>query len=128
MKLTRGRDQKRQTLDGFYTELSEGEDFVGRSCGKAMLSLLKRLRTLPDDRIVFGLTSHDRLCLLAEDAYESPSFVVVSALNDQNYYIEYLIPEQVGPWLHAYVKGEARSEDDAIRMIEIAMTESGGWT
>jgi hypothetical protein len=41
--------------------------------------------------------------------------------------VEYLMPERSAPWPHAYVKGEARSEDDAVRMIEIAMDQSEGW-
>ncbi len=95
MQLTRCKDQKSQTLDEFYAELCEGDEFVGRNCGKAMLGLVERLRELPDDKVVFGLTSHHRLCLLAGDFYQSPRLVVVSALDDRNYFIEYLIPEEL---------------------------------
>ncbi|MFA5194013.1 MAG: hypothetical protein WC740_25170 [Verrucomicrobiia bacterium] len=92
-----------------------------------MLDLIARLRTLPDDRRVYGLTSHERLCLIAEDTYKSPWFVIVWALDKRNYSVEYLMPDDVAPWPGAYVRGEACSEDDAVQMILAAMEKSGGW-
>src|SRR4051812_5028723 len=120
MHLTRCQDQKSKTLDEFYSEVSQKGEPVSRSGGKAMLDLLERLRALPNEQRVFGLTSHARLCLLAEDAYTSPWFVIISALDKRNYFVEYLMPEHVAPWPHAYVRGEARTEDDALQMIVIA--------
>ncbi len=127
MHLTRCQDQKSKTLEEFYTEPSQSGEPVGREGGQAMLGLLARLRALPDERRVYGLTSLYRLCLLAEDTYTSPWFVIVSALDKRNYYVEYLMPEAIAPWPHAYVRGEARSEDGAVQMILTAMEESGGW-
>jgi len=121
MHITRCQDQKSKTLDEFYTEVSENG-------GEAMLDLLTRLRALPDKRRVYGLTSLARLCLLAEDTYTSPWFVIVSALDKRNYFVEYLMPERVAPWPHAYVRGEARTEDDAVQMIVTAMERSEGWS
>lgn len=127
MHLTRCQDQKRQTLEEFYTEPAQSAEPVSREGGEAMLDLLARLRALPDERRVYGLTSLYRLCLLAQDTWKSPWFVIVSALDKQNYHIEYLMPERDAPWPHAYVRGEARSEDEAVRMILIAMEKSEGW-
>lgn len=127
MHLTRCRDQKSNTLDEFYTEISEHDGAVDRGIGEAMLSLLARLRALPDERCVWGLTSHYRLCLLAEDRSETPSFVTVVALDKRDYYVEYLMPERVAPWPLAYVRGEARSEDEAVQMILTGMENSEGW-
>jgi len=67
MHLTGCHDQKSQTLDEFYTEVSQQESVVCREGGKAMLDIIARLRGLPDARRFFGLTSHHRLCLLAQD-------------------------------------------------------------
>ncbi len=92
-----------------------------------MLDLMARLRTLPDTRQVFGLTSHHRLCLLAADSYQSPWFVIISALDKRNYFVEYLMPKSIAPWPHAYVRGEARSEDDALQMVVTAIEKSAGW-
>ena len=128
MHLTRSQDQKSKTLDEFYTEISDSEHPVDREGGKAMLDLIARLRALPDDRQVYGLTSHYRLVLLAEDNYQSPWFVIISALDSRNYFVEYLMPKAITPWKQsAYVRGEVRSEDEAVEMIVIAMEKSEGW-
>jgi hypothetical protein len=126
--LTRCHDQKSKTLDEFYAELSLSDEPITRQGGQTMLSLLARLRALPKDRHVWGLTSHYRLGLLATDSAETPCFVMVSALDARNYFVEYLLPESVAPWAGAYVRGEARSEDDAVQMILTAMEKSEGWT
>jgi len=92
-----------------------------------MLDLIRRLKALPDAYEVYGLTSHARLGLLAGDSYKSPAFVIVSALNHRSFVIEYLMPPSSAPWRGAYVHGRAQSEDEAVRMIEIAMEHSEGW-
>ena len=127
MHLERCKDQQSQTLDQFYERIANSGIESDRTRGNAMLALIARLRALPDERCVWGLTSLHRLCLLAHDTYKSPWFVIVVASDPSLYYIEYLMPAAVAPWLHAYVQGEARSEDDAIRMILIAMERSEGW-
>lgn len=126
MHLTRCKDQKSATLDEFYTEVIE-YDSRNRTGGKAMLDLIARLRALPDKRQAFGLTSHYRLCLLAKDTYQSPWFVIVSALDSHNYFIEYRMPDDIAPWPEAMVRGEAGSEDAAVEMVLTAMEKSGGW-
>jgi hypothetical protein len=128
MHLTRCHDQKSKTLDEFYGELSVSDETVTRQIGQTMLGLLERLRALPDDRRVWGLTSHYRLGLHACDSYETPCFVTVVALDARNYFIEYLMPERVAPWPHAYVTGQARSEDEAVQMILTGMEKSEGWS
>lgn len=128
MHLTRCRGQKSKRLDEFYTEISQNDGEVDREIGKTMLRLIARLRALPDSRDVWGLTSHYRLGLLAQDSSETPWFVMVAALDMRNYFVEYLMPERVAPWPHAYVRGEARSEDDAVQMILTAMEKSEGWS
>ena len=128
MHLTRCHDQKSKSLDEFYTEIGQHDGHVDREIGKTMLSLLARLRALPDSRNVWGLTSHYRLALLAQDSYETPWFVIVAVLDMRNYFVEYLMPERVAPWPHAYVRGEARTEDDAVQMIMTAMEKSEGWS
>jgi hypothetical protein len=128
MHLTGCQDQKSRSLDEFYAEVTQQESVVCREGGQAMLDLIARLRALPDEHRVFGLTSHHRLCLLAEDTCQSSWFVIISALDKRNYYVEYLMPERIAPWPHAYVKGEARSEDDAVQMIVTAMEKAEGWS
>jgi hypothetical protein len=128
MRLTRCKDQKSQSLEEFYGELVRQDGYVGREGGKGMLDLIARLQSLPDGRQVFGLTSHARLVLLAEDTYTSPWFIIIAALDKRNYFVEFLMPESAAPWPRAYVRGEGRSEDEAIQMIETAMERCKGWT
>jgi class 3 adenylate cyclase len=128
MQLIRCHEQKSKSLDDFYTDISNHDGSVDREIGKTMLALIARLRSLPDDRQAWGLTSHYRLCLLGEDSSATPWFVIISALDTRDYYVEYLMPERVAPWPHAYVRGEASSEDDAVQMILTAMERSEGWS
>lgn len=128
MHLTRCKDQKRSTLEEFYSEARDSGDYLSRKCGEAMLILLARLRALPDERQIYGLTSHYHLCLLSQDTYTSPWFVKVTAMDEWMYVIEYLMPKDEAPWPYAYVRGEAQSPDLAIRMIITAMEKSGGWS
>ena len=128
MHITRCHEQKSKTLDEFYSEIGEHDGAVDREIGRTMLHLLARLRALPDDHQVWGLTSHYRLCLLAQNSSTAPWFVIVAALDARNYYVEYLMPESVSPWPNAYVRGEARSEDQAVQMILTAMAKSEGWS
>jgi hypothetical protein len=128
MHLTGCQDQKSRTLEEFYAEVIQQESVVCREGGQAMLDLIARLRALPCEHRVFGLTSHHRLCLLAEDTYRSTWFVIISAFDKRNYNVQYLMPERISPWPRAYVNGEARSEDDAVKMILTAMEKAEGWS
>jgi hypothetical protein len=128
MRLLDGKDQSRRTLEEFYGGLAREETYALREIGKAMLSLIRRLKALPDERVVYGLTSHEKLGLLAEDSYRSPCYVVVSALKHRSYVVVYLMPASSAPWPDGCVSGRAQSEDEAVRMIEIAMERSEGWS
>lgn len=127
MQLTRCSEQTRATLDEFYLKLVQSDDVVSQQMGEAMLALIGRLRALDDSRVVFGLTSHYHLCLLAEDTSQSNWLVKIIAADKRCYYLEYLLPDLIAPWPKAYVKGEAHSEDEAVRMILLAMEKSEGW-
>ena len=125
MKLVRCTEQP-GSLESFY-EASSPEDDHGSAVGKTMLSLLGKLRELPDDCQAWGLTSHFALWLLNEDRGDSVCWVrVVARFNE--YSIEYRMPDATAPWPEAYVSGRARSEAQAVQMIRTAMLCSGGWT
>jgi hypothetical protein len=106
------------------------EDFFGApelKNGPAMLELIRLLRAEPFESRVFGLTTHDRLALLAADAFGSSWYVLLGALDEHHYSVEYLMPQATAPWPRAYVRGEARSAADAVRMTLTAMEKSEGW-
>jgi hypothetical protein len=93
----------------------------------AMIDLVQYLQNLKGEERVFGLTSHTRLLLLAEDKYDSEYYVRISAVDKHNYIIEYLMPERFSPWPKAYVRGEADSLERAAKMVLTAMRCSEGW-
>jgi hypothetical protein len=105
MRLTRSRQQKHKTLDEFYAEISSHDHPVDREGGKAMLDIIARLRSLPDERRIFGLTSHYHLGLHAEDSPESPRLVDICALDKHNYFVEYRIPDRFAPWPNCLREG-----------------------
>ena len=115
------------TIDEFYTELSLSTHLPSSECGLTMLDLFTQLRSLPDKRTIYGDTSHYRLHLMSEDNYQSTIYVIVTAVRDHNYFIEYLMPDNIAPWPRAYVGGRAHSLDEAVKMILIGMENSGGW-
>ena len=131
MQITRRQGDNTETIDEFYGRMLQSDDDVSRSFGQTMLDLIGRLRSLPDDRHVFVMTSMDRLCLMARPEGSpggSPWFVRIWALDKRNYRIEYLMPKPLAPWPWAHVTGTASSEDEAVQMVLTAMERSEGWT
>ena len=126
MQLERCKDQASSTLEQFYSSIAAHHD-VSRSGAEAMLELIARLRAAPRELTIWGLTSHWRLCLLAENTPASPWYVITAALDHMNYYIEYLMPRELAPWPDARVQGEARSVEQAVQMTMIAIDLCGGW-
>ena len=123
MRLDKCTEQGTQTLEGFYAEVVAHDP----STGQAMLDLIAQLRSLDHPNRVWGLTSHTRLILLAQDDFRTPWYVIAYAISKRNYTVEYLMPASVAPWQSAHVRGEARSVDEAVKMIVTAMERSGGW-
>lgn len=128
MRLEQCTKQHAYTLESFYGMVATHDDPFVRARGERMLSLIARLRALESEHHVWGLTSHTSLCLLAQDDSSSPRYVTIEALGRRSYPIDYRMPPSIAPWPGARVQGEARSEDDAIRMIILAMERSGGWS
>lgn len=132
MHLTRCQDQKHRSLEEYFGTAIHPEDprpYEYDDEG-AMISLIQRLRALPNERQVYGRTSGRDLCLLSQDTPSAPCFVKVTAVSKRMsmYFIEYLMPAQNAPWPQAYITGEASSEDKAVEMIVIGMDKSGGWS
>jgi hypothetical protein len=126
MRLVHCKDQIQLPMEQFYGDATRHEDEFVRTRAELMINLIARLRALPDDRCVWGLTSHMALCLLSQDDCISPRYVVVEPLDQRCYFVEYLMPRTSVPWRGAYVRGEARSEDEAVQMVVTALDRSGG--
>jgi hypothetical protein len=127
MNLVRCQDQKGETLEEFYAEMSLHDGYDGVEGGKTMLALMERLRAVPYEKPVYGLTSIGRLVLLSKDSSIPPWHVVIYAVNKKRYAVECYLHEDEAPWPGAYVRGEAESEDEILPMILSAMERSRGW-
>lgn len=137
MKLTRCTAQK-TSLETFYNELYES--YKGAPLGEsalAYLDVIAELRNHPATYEVWGLTSHHRLILLAEDDYESLWYVICEIHSmpryenwkhhDLVYHVSFELPEVTSPWSRGTILGIASSLEEAVQLIILAMKESKGW-
>jgi len=127
MQLITCKDQARCPFDQYYDKSKDSSNLLVRLEVKAMIDLVASLRALPDDREIYVLTSHFRLCLLPKDTGAPPWPVIISALCDHEYYVNYRLPENFAPWRAAEVTGTAHSAEEAARWAIIAMEKSGAW-
>lgn len=115
-------------LAAFYGDLARSDDDLTAAVGRSMLALLTALDPLCARYEVWGLTSLNRLILLAEDDFQSPWYVRVIAHPEGPYEIHYLMAPAESPWPDALVAGSAESVPAAVTMIETAMVRSSGWS
>ena len=121
MIIKRSKEQGTETLEEFYRNWNS-------KLGQSMLCLIARLKEVDDERILWGLTSHARLCLLSDNPSANYRHVIITAgYDDKPYKIECHVPPEQAPWPNAYIHGEAYSLDEAISMILAAMDKSEGW-
>lgn len=126
MPLTRCSEQKRQTLEEFYTEWASSDDQNSVNLGKSMLVIVNLIDKMFLETKIYGLTSHAHLLLLSLDKSESDRYVSIIA-NGHEFYIEYLLPKNKQPWTNACVKGSTKTIDEFKKYLIIGMTESLGW-
>jgi hypothetical protein len=127
MAIKRCSEQKRQTLEEFYTEFIPDKVKKFADVGTPMLKVLELLNDTFHETDIYGLTSHATLLLLSDDSSLSPWFVAINGLEDE-YYIEYLMTPNKQPWPNAKVKGSTKSLNELKRFIIIGMTECEGWS
>jgi hypothetical protein len=118
--------QQGRPLDSFYRDAAASSDEMTAAQGTAMLRLLPGLEEICAHRQVWGLTSHNNLCLLSADDWRSPWWVVIVP-HEGSYEVRYLMDESDRPWPDALVAGSTEDLSQALEMIRIAMTRSGGW-
>lgn len=127
MPIKRNTDQKSKTLIEFYTDFKNESNSFLKGSGTLMLNWIDRINSEFKETEIWGLTSHHHLILQNENDYTSKIYVILTTGIDE-YHIEYLIPKESEPWENAYVKGVAKSLDEAIIMLKIAMRNCKGWT
>ena len=126
MAIRRESSQRSNTLVGFYQEAAASDEKGTSGIGTAMLEFLQAFDERFPDRQVWGLTSHYRLWLLAEDDWRSPWFVSVIGFLGE-YWVEYRMLPADAPWPGALVRGSAPDVRRALELVEVAMARSGGW-
>ncbi|WP_300599141.1 hypothetical protein [Niabella sp.] len=128
MPIIRSSDQKSETLEEFYKELTSAKATVTENeIGKAMLSFISMINETFIDTTLYGLTSHYALVIQAINRWDHGWFVTVYSIGDKKFQFEYQMTETKSPWKYAIVKGQANTIDEARSYLIIAMTESEGW-
>ena len=127
MPIIRNTNQAKISLEEFYEDLVASGDKFSIRAGKSMIRFLQMINKTFKETQLWGLTSLYRLVIQQENDWKSDWHVIISAGADENYRIEYLIPEDKRPWENAMVQGEAKNIDEAKKYLIIAMNECGGW-
>ena len=130
MALKRAPAQASRDLYDYYREFLDwdlGPEDSSTQVATQMLQLLPVLEALCLNVTVWGLTSMQRLCLLADDDWRSPWFVIIQAKPMGGFQIQYRMSQAEAPWPNAIVEGFAEDKERACELIRIAMERSGGW-
>ncbi|HEV7347670.1 hypothetical protein [Telluribacter sp.] len=126
MPLTRFKEQKKQTLEEFYSEWASSDNTISSDLGKAMLRVIEKANQTFIETAIFSGTSHAHLLLFTAETNDADWYVAIIA-NAGEYHIEYRMSKDKQPWQNATVKGATKSLDDFMNYIIIAMNESGAW-
>ena len=94
---------------------------------KSMRSLLAKLASADFECTVFTLTSVDRVCLLSQDDYSTPWWVIITSFPEEEFKIECRIPRSIRPWLSATLVSEESSADKACETVLQARRYCRGW-
>lgn len=127
MPIIRCSTQGKQTLEEFYKKLSNeknSEYFQQR--GKSMLLLLEMINNTFINTTLYGLTSHDTLCVFPTDSWEFDWFLAINGTGKNTFKFKYKMPSYISPWENALVIGHSNLET-AKDFLIIAMVESNGW-
>ncbi|SFW77914.1 hypothetical protein [Chitinophaga sancti] len=127
MPLKRISEQNSYTIEEDFIYLTKSDSDFQQGVGKAMLAVIHLLNQHFPDETIWCMTSHDRVILLKQDDWQTPKYVIFSALDIKQYSIEYRMPAEISPWQGAYVRGSANSPDQALEYILIALNNSDYW-
>jgi len=127
MTLRRASWQGPAALDDEYRAFEKLPNKNLAGAGTQMLRLLPLLYEACSGLDVWGITSHERLCLIATDAHDAPWLVVIEPVPGDEYEIRFRLPDSEAPWDHAMVWGRATNPEDACRMVRTGIERSRGW-
>lgn len=112
------------TLEEFYQKLSneKNSEYI-QQAGKSMLLLLDMINLTFIKTNLYGLTSHDTLCVFPTYNWEDEWFLKITGVDKNVFKFEYTIPSDKRPWKNAIVVGVEKAKEFLI----IAMVESNVW-
>ena len=111
--------------DFFREEIKTGTNEMRRESCRRMVALIDRIDAEFPDTTIWLLTSHHRLVLMDSPVYETDWLVIIESILANEYYFSYRLVDP--PFPGARVHGVAREIEEAMRLIKLAMRESGGW-
>ena len=88
---------------------------------------IQALRLQPFDSTVYALSSMDRLCLLSQNYWDTPWWVLVECTSREGYKITADIPTELTPWSGAQYFGERECPELAAEDAVKAMLATRGW-
>lgn len=94
----------------------------------AMLNLISELKNYASPVTVWGLTSLNRLCLLSDNDSRSPWYIIIFAKDPSSYVVEYLKHGEGRPLDESYAREEVNTLEAAVRLIQMAIKNTGGWS
>lgn len=122
MEIRRITKQK-QPLDEFYAHFAAlGQANRYSKIGMRMLDLLRHLRGA-EGPSVWGVTSHETLCLVPGDDYQLPILVSIRCDGDW-FHVGYRLPPTKAPWPGAYVTGRTRDVEQVGHMIVFGLHDA----
>jgi len=127
MTLRRASWQGPATLDDEYRAFEKLPNTHLAGAGTQMLRLLPHLDEACSDLDVWGVTSHERLCLISTDADDAPWLVIIDPVPPNEYQVRFRMPASEAPWDQAMVWGRASNPEDACKMVRTGIERSGGW-
>lgn len=109
----------------YFFQMSEDSNGEVSSRGKFFVEVIKKLLEHQDEYRVFALNSQDRLCLLAEENYDTPWYVMVEA-TPGGYLVEYFLHDTETSDQNRWdpVGLPVSTVDEVVQMIFIAMLKA----
>jgi hypothetical protein len=115
-----------QTVEEFYREMAATRVVDReRRQPRFMLDLLRELSADGPGPVVWGLTSHERLALLAADDWDSRTLVLIEPTPAGTWQIQCALPADRAPWPEAVVWGYTEELAEAVRRVRLGLEWAG---
>ena len=125
MPIKRSQYQSEETLEEFYNR-KEWTGAFKLISGK-MLQLIDWIDENFMETELIASTSHQRLCIQDKNDKRLNWIIIISNQGMDEYYFEFKVPKNRGPWDEAWIKGKAISFEESIIYLIKSMNDSEVW-